>query len=654
MRKALALSLAVLLLAAPAAVARGKDRDAEEAYEAARRAYYALKADPQRRKLRHNWLNVAQKFDAVALKYPNSDRAPDAIFTAAELIKDLSRISMLEEDLRAAIAHYEKLLEKYPKDNLSDDGALALALIHTERTGDTERARGVLDLALKRLPKGDVHNKLVALAATLPAQPARRAEGKRIAARKSSKTDAPAAGTSTSTPATSASETSAAARAASSAPPTRTASTSSSEGAPAGASTASAPAAAATASASASASPSAAVAVAPSAAASGSTGAASTGRSTASPPAPTQERSALADAFARVGRPPEPTISESEGPQGLSAASDVRKDAAVPGAAASTASKKDDGATSAATATATATATAAPTGANKSAEAGASASAQGSGSGSSADPAPAAVAKVDALEARARLRRAVRGGGEEITLAEQLGLKVRRVVIDAGHGGHDSGAIGKRGTREKDVTLAISRRVGEILADRGLEVVLTRDDDTYVRLEDRTRIANEAKGDLFISIHCNAAENRKVRGTETFTLNVAADRYSIRLAARENASSEKSISDLQFILADLATKANTEESDRLAQRVQSSLVSSLSQKYRGVQDLGTKHALFYVLLGAKMPAILVETAFLSHPQEEKWLASRAFQESTARAIADGVQAFLEDREKLARADARIE
>ena len=139
------------------------------------------------------------------------------------------------------------------------------------------------------------------------------------------------------------------------------------------------------------------------------------------------------------------------------------------------------------------------------------------------------------------------------------------MVIDAGHGGHDSGAIGPGGTMEKDVSLQIATRLGELLSDRGLEVILTRDDDRFVKLEDRARLANEAKGDLFISVHCNSAPKKKARGIETYSLNIASDRYSIRLAARENSSSEKGMSDLQFILADLATKANTEESTRLGE-----------------------------------------------------------------------------------------
>jgi len=250
--------------------------------------------------------------------------------------------------------------------------------------------------------------------------------------------------------------------------------------------------------------------------------------------------------------------------------------------------------------------------------------------------------------AQARLKAAAKvSHSAELTLAEQLGLKVRRVVIDAGHGGHDTGAIGRKGTQEKDVTLAIARKLARELRTRGLEVMLTREDDHYLKLEERARLANELKGDLFISIHCNSAPTSKLRGVETYTLNTSADRYSIRLAARENASSEKGISDLQFILADLATKANTEESTRLATQVQKNLVSHLSSEYKGVKDLGTKEALFYVLLGTKMPAILVETAFLSHAEEEQRLASEKYQDDVAQAIAHGVDDFLGNRRKMA-------
>ncbi|MBM4783922.1 MAG: N-acetylmuramoyl-L-alanine amidase [Archangiaceae bacterium] len=239
---------------------------------------------------------------------------------------------------------------------------------------------------------------------------------------------------------------------------------------------------------------------------------------------------------------------------------------------------------------------------------------------------------------------------DEVSLAQQLGLKVKRVIIDAGHGGHDTGAIGPTGVREKDVSLAVVLKLKEKLEAQGLEVVLTRDDDTFIALDERTRIANRQHGDLFISIHCNAAPSKTLRGIETYTLNTSSNRYSVRLAARENATTERGINDLQYILADLATKANTGESQRLAERVQKSLIRGLSADYKGIRDLGTKEALFVVLLGAKMPSILVETSFLSNPEDEQRLASPEYQQSLADQIAEAVDGFLEERNKVAQVD----
>lgn len=239
---------------------------------------------------------------------------------------------------------------------------------------------------------------------------------------------------------------------------------------------------------------------------------------------------------------------------------------------------------------------------------------------------------------------------EELSLAQQLGLKVKRVIIDAGHGGHDTGAIGPTGVREKDVALSVVLKLKAKLEAQGLEVVLTRDDDTFIALDERTRIANREHGDLFISVHCNSAPSKTLRGVETYTLNTSSNRYSVRLAARENATTERGVNDLQYILADLATKANTGESQHLAERVQRSLVRGLSAEYTGVRDLGTKEALFVVLLGAKMPAILVETSFLSHPEDEQRLASPEYQESLASHIAEAVGSFLEARNKVAQID----
>lgn len=263
----------------------------------------------------------------------------------------------------------------------------------------------------------------------------------------------------------------------------------------------------------------------------------------------------------------------------------------------------------------------------------------------SLDGAPSADAQV--VDQVNQLRDALDDG--ELSLSEQAGLKVRRIIIDAGHGGHDTGAIGPTGVYEKDVTLAISRRLAEELRARGYEVVLTRDEDVFLALEERSSLANREKGDLFISVHANAHTSPKKHGVETYSLNVASDRYAMRLAARENATSERSVSDLQFMLADLATRANTVDSARLARFIQTELVSGIAKEHGQPRDLGVKHALFYVLLGARMPAVLVETAFVSNPDEEKKLASSRFQTTVARSIADGVDAFVARRVRLASA-----
>ncbi len=235
------------------------------------------------------------------------------------------------------------------------------------------------------------------------------------------------------------------------------------------------------------------------------------------------------------------------------------------------------------------------------------------------------------------------------SVAAQLGLKMRRVVIDPGHGGRDTGAIGPRGLREKDVALAIARTLAGRLRALGFTVILTRKDDSYVSLDERTRIANQARADLFVSVHCNAARRRTLTGVETWTLNVASDRYATRLATFENADAERTVSDLRLILADLATWANASDARDLAQSVQSSLVRNLRARVGRVEDHGVKQALFYVLLGAHMPAILVETGFISNPAEEARLRNRKYQTGAAEAIARGVKEFVDGRQRLARA-----
>ncbi|RLB17479.1 MAG: N-acetylmuramoyl-L-alanine amidase [Deltaproteobacteria bacterium] len=227
-----------------------------------------------------------------------------------------------------------------------------------------------------------------------------------------------------------------------------------------------------------------------------------------------------------------------------------------------------------------------------------------------------------------------------VSLARQLGLNVKRIVIDPGHGGKDPGCY--RGKiREKDIVLSLARRLArKVKKEIGCEVYLTRNRDVFLPLERRTAIANMKKADLFISLHVNAHRNRRVRGIETYFLNMATDKNAVMLAARENATSEKSISDLQKILNDLMLNTKIHESSRLAHHVEKGLVSDLNGRFRRVKNLGVKQAPFYVLIGAQMPAILVETGFLTNAVERKRLVTKTYQEEVAQGICDGIKGYI--------------
>ena len=224
----------------------------------------------------------------------------------------------------------------------------------------------------------------------------------------------------------------------------------------------------------------------------------------------------------------------------------------------------------------------------------------------------------------------------------------RRIVIDPGHGGSDPGAIGPRGTREKEIALQIAKKLAHTLKkDLDCEVFLTRTKDRFVSLEDRTRFADAKKADLFISIHANAADSKTLSGVQTFYLNNASSKAAERLAARENKTAGKDLTDLQKILTTMLQNANTEESRDLALAVQKSLHRELSAKYSGVEDLKVHSALFYVLVGTKVPGILVETSFLTHPQEERRLKDSAYQWDNAEGIAGGLRRFATVQSKMA-------
>jgi N-acetylmuramoyl-L-alanine amidase len=227
-------------------------------------------------------------------------------------------------------------------------------------------------------------------------------------------------------------------------------------------------------------------------------------------------------------------------------------------------------------------------------------------------------------------------------IARQLVLGVSRIVIDAGHGGKDYGASGCiKGIYEKNITLEIAKRLArKVERELHCDVILTRTTDRYLTLEERTAIANTQNADLFISIHANASRDKGAYGLATYYLNLATDNDAIRVAARENATSTKNISDLESILNDLMRNAKINESSRLAAMVQRQTYLRLEHHYSYIRSNGVKQAPFYVLLGAQMPAILVETSFISNPRDCRRLASARYQDELCDGIISGIRHYI--------------
>jgi len=255
-------------------------------------------------------------------------------------------------------------------------------------------------------------------------------------------------------------------------------------------------------------------------------------------------------------------------------------------------------------------------------------------------------ASVAEAKAKGKETKATKEKGKEAksgatpTLAQQLGLGVKRVVIDPGHGGKDPGTISPNGLKEKEITLAVGKKLAQELRDKmGCEVILTRDRDIFIPLEERTAIANSKEGDLFVSVHVNAAPNQAAKGIETYVLDLASNKDAMRVAAQENASSAKNISDLQAILHDLMQNSKLNESVKLAEMVQNTMVEGVKRDFGHVNNLGVKKAPFVVLVGAQMPAILTEIAFSSNPQEEERLRDERYLTLMAQQIAGGVAEY---------------
>jgi N-acetylmuramoyl-L-alanine amidase len=249
------------------------------------------------------------------------------------------------------------------------------------------------------------------------------------------------------------------------------------------------------------------------------------------------------------------------------------------------------------------------------------------------------------LEDPARLVIDLYGKGKQIDRPSR-NISKRRIVIDAGHGGHDPGAVGPHKLYEKDVVLDIALKLKKILkADPMYEVFLTRDKDIFIPLEERTAIANRRDADLFVSIHANASPGKKARGVETYLLNWTDDEEAMKVAARENRISLKKMKAMnrqmdivEVIKSDLIRENKRDESLKLANYVQRSMILTLENSHN-VYDLGVKQALFYVLFGAKMPSVLAEVSFISNPDEEKLLSRDSYRMEIARAIADGVSTY---------------
>jgi N-acetylmuramoyl-L-alanine amidase len=227
------------------------------------------------------------------------------------------------------------------------------------------------------------------------------------------------------------------------------------------------------------------------------------------------------------------------------------------------------------------------------------------------------------------------------SLARQLGLSARRIVIDAGHGGHDPGSIGAAGYQEKDLVLDVALRLEKLVrSELGAEVVMTRGTDVFIPLEERTAIANSKGADLFLSIHANASRNRKARGIETYFLNFARNAHAEEVAARENSISQATLKDLGNLVKAITTNSKIDESRDFAHSVQEAMIESLAPDGHATYNRGVHTAPFYVLIGASMPSILAEIAFVSNPEEEKLLRTPERRQAIARSLLDGVRAYL--------------
>ncbi len=235
---------------------------------------------------------------------------------------------------------------------------------------------------------------------------------------------------------------------------------------------------------------------------------------------------------------------------------------------------------------------------------------------------------------------AKRNSSGDRSMIRVLGLKVGRIVLDPGHGGHDTGTVGPDGLREKDLVLDVAQRLGRLIEARmGSEVIFTRSDDTFIPLERRTEIANEAKADLFLSIHANSSPLRSAAGVETYYLNFTTSRSALELASRENSGSQMTVSELQGLLQKIALKDKVEESREFASRVQAALYTLSAKTDARSKDRGIKRAPFVVLIGASMPSVLAEIGFVSNAHDESVMRREEYRERMAEALYKGISNY---------------
>ncbi|HEX2919090.1 MAG TPA: N-acetylmuramoyl-L-alanine amidase, partial [Edaphobacter sp.] len=248
--------------------------------------------------------------------------------------------------------------------------------------------------------------------------------------------------------------------------------------------------------------------------------------------------------------------------------------------------------------------------------------------------------RAQAAEDAAPARAAVPTADGQTSLVRALGLKIGRIVIDAGHGGHDSGTIGVDGLEEKDVVLDVALRLGRLLHERlGAEIIYTRSDDTFIPLETRTAIANKAQADLFLSIHANSSRDASARGVETYYLNFTSQPDALQVAARENAVSDQSVYQLSDLVKKIALKEKIDESREFASDIEENLYAGLEHGNTGLKNRGVKKAPFVVLIGANMPSILAEISFVTNPKDAAQLREPEYRQRVAESLYKGVAKY---------------